>query len=311
MNPHFVILGIILFVFIVAIIRLLIWNRGVDSDYDPSEDTSQFDVETEDFMMHLDPKYLEGHEEDGVTTVLCLGNEPFSAEKGKSGTASLLAEKLNATVYNCAFNNTTMSAKNTAFDKAYTPDAFSLYWLTKTLILQDFTLLDNSIDAFLAKDPDAADTLALLKQVDMDKVDIITIMYDGTDYLEDRIITSPYDLTDVGTCSGSLTQSLTMLRETYPHIRIFVLSPAFACKVGENGEYLLGSMERTPQNNYVLADYMIAYKNVAVENAVSFIDNYGGTVTEDNYKEYLSDHILLNEKGRELVAQRIAKALAP
>lgn len=310
-NPHFVILGIILFVFLAAVVRLLIWNRGIDSEYDPTENTSQFDVETEDFIMQLDPRFLEGRKDDGVTTILCLGNEAFASERGETGVTAKLADKLNATVYNGAFNHTTMSAKNTAFDKSYPNDAFSLYWLTRTLTLQDFTLLDNTLEAFEAEDADAADTLTTLKNIDMDKVDVLFIMYDGHDYLDDRIITSPYDLSDIGTCTGSLNQSLAMLQESYPHIRLVVMSPAFACMVDDDGGYLSGGTTRTSQNNYALPDYMIAYKNIAVENSASFIDHYNGTITEGNYKEYLEDHILLNEKGRELIASRMAGLIQP
>lgn len=161
----------------------------------------------------------------------------------------------------------------------------------------------------MKEDAKAAETLALLKEVDLEKVDILTIMYDGTDYLEDRIITSPYDLSDIGTCTGSLGQALDLLTEAYPHIRIIVLSPTFACMPDENGVYQLGSTTRTKQNEYVLSDYMIAYKNVAAERGVTFIDHYNGTITEGNYKEYLSDYILLNDKGRKAVADRIIRLL--
>lgn len=308
-NAHVILLIAIVLIFFIALIRLLIWNRGHDSEYDPNEDTSQFDVETEDYIVYVDPTLLENREDDGITTILCLGNEPFSSERGENGIAAQLEQALDATVYNCSFNNTTLSAKNTAYDTNYVQDAFSLYWLTRTLTLQDFTLLDNSIDAFLKEDAKAAETLALLKEVDLEKVDILTIMYDGTDYLEDRIITSPYDLNDIGTCTGSLGQALDLLTESYPHIRIVVLSPTFACMPDENGDYQLGSTTRTKQNEYVLSDYMIAYKNVAAERGVTFIDHYNGTITEGNYKEYLSDYILLNDKGRKAVADRIIKLL--
>ena len=42
---------------------------------------------------------------------------------------------------------------------------------------------------------------------------------------------------------------------------------------------------------------------------VSFIDNYYGTINEDNYKEYMRDYFHLNEKGREKVADRIADVI--
>ena len=37
------------------------------------------DVEVLDSIIPLAPDKLEGHEDDGVTTILCLGNDPFSS----------------------------------------------------------------------------------------------------------------------------------------------------------------------------------------------------------------------------------------
>ena len=39
---------------------------------------------------------------------------------------------------------------------------------------------------------------------------------------------------------------------------------------------------------------------------VSFVDNYYGTINEDNYQEYMKDHMRYNEAGREKLAERIA-----
>lgn len=306
-NPQYIIIGLILIIAAVTVFKIVKWNQGQESDYDPTEDTSQFDTETEDYIMVMDPQLLEGHEDDGVTTVLNIGNAPFAAERSKDSISSQLADLTGATVYNIGFDKTYMSCKNTVFDEGYPNDAFGLYWLTKAITLQDYTLMDNNIDAFSKEDSGAADTLKTLKGIDMDKVDVLTIMYDAQDYLDTRIITSPYDLTDIGTCTGALTQSLTMLQQAYPHIRIIVMSPAFACFVDENGEEQLGSTYKNRLG--FLSDYMIAYKNIAVENGVSFIDNYYGTITENNYKDYLEDNVNLNAKGRKLVAERIAALL--
>lgn len=311
-NLHFVFIGLIVLILAAALIRLFIWNKGEKIEVDPNEDTSQFDVETEDYIMHLDSRYLEGRTDDGMTTILCLGNEPFASERGENGIAGRLEKKLgeNAVVYNAAFENTTLSCKNSAYDESYSPDAFNLYWLTKTICLQDFTLLDSLIDDFSAESPNAKESLDTLKGIDMDTVDVLLIFYDGSDYLNDRIITSPYDLSDIATCSGALGSSLSLLRQTYPHIRIVVLSPTFACQVDAEGNYLPGSSTNTPYKNGFLSDYMIAEKAVAVENGVTFIDNYCGTITEDNYDRYLEDNIHLNDDGRELLAERIQNVLA-
>lgn len=307
LNAHIIIIAIIAIVAIVAAFKLIKWNIGEESDYDPTEDTSQFDTETEDYIMVVDPQILQGYQDDGVTTILNLGNEPFASERGNGSISKELANLTDSTVYNGAFNSTFMSCKNTIFNENYSNDAFSLFWLAKSLTLNDFTLQENHLETFQKEDSGAKKALDELKSIDMNKVDVITIMYDARDYLETRITTSPYDLGDVGTCTGALSQSLTLLQEVYPHIRIIVLSPTFANFVDENGNQQSGGT----YNNRIgfLSDYMTAYKNIAVEYSVSFIDNYYGTITESNYKEYLEDHINLNKNGRKLIAQRIAKIL--
>lgn len=45
--------------------------------------------------------------------------------------------------------------------------------------------------------------------------------------------------------------------------------------------------------------------------SVSFIDNFYGSVNEDNYLDYMTDYIHFNDAGRELLAQRFADCLFP
>ena len=67
---HLALLAVILLMFLSAAIRLIIWNIGVDSGYDPNADTSEFDTEPQDYIQPMDASLLEGHEDDGITTCL-------------------------------------------------------------------------------------------------------------------------------------------------------------------------------------------------------------------------------------------------
>ena len=60
-------------VLLFTILRLFIWNIGEDTGYDPSETTTEFDVELMDYLQPLDPEMRSDWEDDGVTTVLALG----------------------------------------------------------------------------------------------------------------------------------------------------------------------------------------------------------------------------------------------
>ena len=69
-SGHVIFVIVFSIILVVTIVRLFLWNRGRQSDYDPNETTTEFDVEVMDYLQPLDPEMLEGHEDDGVTTVL-------------------------------------------------------------------------------------------------------------------------------------------------------------------------------------------------------------------------------------------------
>ena len=82
------------------------------------------------------------------------------------------------------------------------------------------------------------------------------------------------------------------------------MSPTYAQAIDENGNYLNGTI--TDMGNGTLNHYMIKESDVAMDCSVSFIDNYYGTINEDNYSEYMADYMRYNEKGREKLAERVA-----
>ena len=90
---HYIIAGVLLIMVVVAAVKLIIWNIGKDSGYDPDNITSEFETEALDYIQPLDPELLAGREDDGVTTIVALGNNPFSDERGKDGLAEMIAEK--------------------------------------------------------------------------------------------------------------------------------------------------------------------------------------------------------------------------
>ena len=84
-NGHIILLAAILVLAATAIIKLIIWNIGTKSDYDPDNIAEGYDVEALDTIIPLSESKLEGHVDDGVTTILCLGNNPLTDETGSNG----------------------------------------------------------------------------------------------------------------------------------------------------------------------------------------------------------------------------------
>ncbi len=302
---HIGIISAILLIGIIGVIRLSIWNRGQESDYDPNEDTSEFDVESEDYIVAADSEMLAQQADDGVTTILLLGNDSLAETRGQADSIGMQVEEMTGgKVYDASLKNTYLSVKNATYDESYQADVFSLYWMVYCITAQDFTLLEDNARSWDG-DEDVAEIVDMLKTLDMSQVDVITIMYDYHDYEDKRLLVGPYDDTIAASCCGCLWQSVNLIQQTYPHIRVIVSSPYFACVQDENGEIQPGSILNLGQGT--LAAYMIAYKNIATATAVSFIDHYLGTINEDNYEAYLEeDKAHLNAEGRKIIARRIA-----
>ena len=303
---HLALLAVILLMFLIAAIRLIIWNIGEDSGYDPNADTSEFDTEPQDYIQPMDASLLEGHEDDGVTTIVTLGNAPFSDERGSTGLAEKIAQKCDATVYNCAFPDSYLSMKYEEYTDSYPQDALSLYLVTASFCGGDFTLMEHA--AGLVEDTEGTQAaLDTLKSVDFSTVDMIVIMYDLSDYMDDRPVMDENNDINLITWNGALNASIDLIQQTYPHIRIVVLSPSYGQYTDENGNLLNADTEDL--GNGTLPDYVLHEIDVAMANGVSILDNYYGSVTENQAAECLTDGYHLNEAGRERIAQRFAEKI--
>lgn len=302
-NLHIVLVAAILLIAIVSVYRLYKWNQGVPLDTDTEDvDTSQFDIEALDMILPMDSSLLEGREDDGVTTILCLGNNPFTDDRSSTGLSSLIAAKTDSVVYDCAFPNSSAACKYPIYNPEYTRDHFNLYYVAECFRNDEFTAIASIAND--EPDPIYAQTVEVMKTVDMDKVDIIIIMYDSTDYNQGTPSDNPDNPYDVTAFTGGLRTTINNIKNTWPYIRILVMSPTYAQYMDEDGGLHNGTI--TDLGNGTLNHYLVKESDAAMDCGVSFIDNYFGTINEDNYEEYMTDYMHYNDAGREKLADRIA-----
>ena len=302
-NLHIVLIAAILLIAIVSVYRLYRWNQGVPLDADTEDiDTSQFDIEALDMILPMDSSLLEGREDDGVTTILCMGNNPFTDDRSSTGLSSLIAAKTDSVVYDCAFPNSSAACKYPVYNPEYTRDHFNLYYVTECFRNDEFTAIASIAND--EPDPIYAETVEVMKTVDMDKVDIIIIMYDSTDYNQGTPSDNPDNPYDVTAFTGGLRTTINSITNTWPYIRVFVMSPTYARYMDEDGGLHNGTT--TDLGNGTLNHYLVKESDAAMDCGVSFIDNYFGTINEDNYEEYMTDYMHYNDAGREKLADRIA-----
>lgn len=304
-NFHLVLIAAILIIAVTSVYRLAKWNQGTLLEDNTDIDTSQFDIEALDMIIPMDASLLEGREDDGETTILCFGNNPFSDDRGDTGLAAQIASKTGATVYDCAFPDSSLACRYPVYNPEYTKDHFNFYYVVECFRNNEFTAISST--ASYEADPRYAEGVEVMKTVDMDKVDIIVIMYDSTDYNIGTPSDNPDNPYDVTTFTGGLRTTVANIKSTWPYIRIFVMSPTYAQAIDEEGNLSNGTT--TDWGNGTLTHYLVKEVDAAMDCGVSIIDNYYGTINEDNYKEYMKDHMRYNEAGREKLAERIADVI--
>ena len=242
-----------------------------------------------------------------ASNIVLFGNAPFADDRDSSDSlANLIAKETGANVYNCSISGSYLAAQELNFDPTVAAmDAYCLYWLVS---LATGAPIDNyyvqAAEQLGDKTPaDAEEVINTLKALDFNTIDTVAIMYDATDYLLGNPMYNDDNPTDPTQFTGNLEASLDVLQSLYPQIRIIVMSPTYAYAVDENGDYVSSDMY-IYNNRDVLSTYVIKECYSANLHSVSFMDNLYGSITEDNAKEYLTDNLHLNVKGRKLIAKR-------
>lgn len=309
-NIHYAFWAAVLIIVVIAAVKLAIWNKGIQDDTDVTIDHPEYDIESMDYILPLNPKLLADREDDGITTVVCLGNAPFADKwNEKDNLAKLIEQELgeNAKVYNCSVTDSYMTAMKPNLSYGHTYDVFSFYWLTTVIAVDNDEIVKAALDALPDASEELKESMNTLMGIDFEKVDVIAVMYDGSDYLAGRNGINVDNPTDIQTFTGALKAGIELIQEFYPHIRIMVMSPTYAYALGENGEY--ESSDIVDYGRGTLATYAIFESDVCYESSVSYIDNLYASVNADNAPEYLEDYIHLNEKGRRLLARRFVECL--
>lgn len=315
LNTHIILIIIFLLLVVVAVCKFVNWGEFIDQEELFKDGEGIYVPDTYDNMVPLyneDGTITPLNTSDGLNIVL-FGNAPFADDRGKENSLPAMIEELSGgTVYNCSISGSYAAAENSYLDPAYNPkDAFTFYWMSilachgkvKDFYGQAVRILGDSAP------PEALEVQKTLATLDFSEIDVIAVMYDATDYLLGRPVADVEDASDFQQFTTNIAAGLDLIQSTYPHIRIIVLSPAyaFADQIDENGEYISSDI-------YLYADHPLSYYAyrealVCAERSISFVDNIYNTFNEDNAKSYLTDNLHLNEAGRRKIAERFNTAL--
>ncbi len=311
LNIHTLLLLVFILMIVGVVYRVLNWGQRID----PNEIISENHENTPDtFDLFLPLMDAEGNvisEDSEVSTIVCFGNAPFADDRdSEDNLANIIASKTGATVYNCSIGDSYLAAENdTLHVSRYPRDAYNFYWLVHVAAKSPVYGSCERAAEVLGDDaaPEAAEVYDTLWNLDFTTVDTVVIMYDASDYLTGQKIYSNSNSTDIQYFTGNLEAGIELLQNTYPWIRIIVMSPTYAFAVDEEGNYISSDMYTYGWD--VLSTYVIKEHDSCLDRNVSFVDHLYGTIHEDNAEDYLTDNLHLNTAGRELVADRLIEAL--
>jgi len=303
---HICILAAIVVIAGIAALRLYLWDKGTTSNREADieqVDPSEFDVEAMDMIIPIDSSRLEGHDTDGDLEILCLGNNPFTDDRSETGLANLIAQKTGAKVYDAAFPDSSTCYHNFPIIDSFPWDHYNLPSLANVLLAGEFKTLHSALQ-YVEDQSLYTPGIEALESVDMNKLDAIIIMYDSTDYNSGTPCMNEAVPDDVTAFTGGLTFFLNIVNQYWPHIRVFVMTPTYAQFMDENGKLYSGTTKDIGSG--ALPYYVQNEITATVSCGYSVIDNYYGTINEDNYTEYMSDYKHYNDAGREKLADRIS-----
>lgn len=310
LNIH-VLLLVVFIIFVAALThKFSNWGEYIDLDEIFADGQGTYEDNLDEILplrTEPGPDYVD----DGITTIVAFGNAPFADDRDSDDNLARIIEDMSgATVYNCAVNGSYLAAQSYAFDDVWHPmDAFTFYWLctlaTDGPIEDYYTRAKESMGEDYP--PEGDYVVETLTTLDFNKVDVITIMYDATDYFMNNDMYNDENDTDIMQFTGNLEAGIELIQQTYPHIRIIVMSPPYAFALDDYGNYMSSDIRTYGED--VLSTYVIKQYSSTLSRSCTFIDHLYGTITEDNASEYLVDHLHLNVEGRKKVAERFVDAL--
>ncbi|MBQ9512638.1 MAG: hypothetical protein IJR58_05550 [Lachnospiraceae bacterium] len=307
-------LGIMLAILII-VVMLLVWNRGRETGFDINEVSTEFDTEELDQVFYVPEEDLATSQAatDVKLNILFLGNDALSDGDENARipdyVASYLKEHSDEEVHvsNAAVAGSRIAAKSAQYDAMYPYDLVSFFYTASYIASGDFSFMERyATDTGSATASSAAQ---VLKETDFSALDMIVVMYDATDYLNGTPVFNPGNAYDQITYCGALKSGIMAIKERYPHIRFVFMFPTF-CYI-EDADGNLGNSDIVDIGNGDLTTYLIKAIDVCQEEGVSIIDNYSGTVNEDNADEYLTDNVHLTDTARKHIAAHLLRVVFP
>lgn len=182
--------------------------------------------------------------------------------------------------------------------------------LTDSITTNDWTITDTAIDEIDAYYGNTSYSTIYnrLKAIDFNTVDFITFMYGTNDANNSVFEIGGTDSNDTYTVNGALNHILQSIMSTYPHIKVYALSPIFRQKLSGWGDG--DSDDSKLPNGVYLYDIAQSIVDKSKEYHIPVKDMYNESgINRYNADHFLKDGVHPGDEGVKLMNEVIYKYL--
>lgn len=241
-------------------------------------------------------------------TLVCFGDSITGNFTSPTDYPTFIANETGMNVINMGFGGCRMGYH--AYENY---DAFSMYNLADAIISGNFTLQDGGIAGTLGEgtvSASFADKLTILKTIDFNTVDYISIAYGTNDWGNNTPIDNT-DLLSATSYRGATRYALSELLNAYPHLRVLLITPIYSYDIA-NARDSDSELWVRGTGNWRLTEYVDALIEMGKEFKVSVLNAYTTLgFNKYNWQTYLSDSDGTHPTiaGREKMGEVITSAL--
>lgn len=168
-------------------------------------------------------------ETNTLRKVVNFGDSIFGNTNDNTSISAYLSQLLGTDCFNAGFGGCRMAERTDLQWNAFGMTALADAICSGDWSIQDQYVNDSSLPSYFKG------KLTLLKQINFaNDVDIITIAYATNDYVSTLTFDNPNNKYDRTTFLGALRYSVKKIQETYPHIKILVITPIWRGFVGQS-----------------------------------------------------------------------------
>lgn len=245
--------------------------------------------------------------------IVFLGDSVIGNRAETFGVTTVMEERLGKTVFNGALGGTGMSVRQDIDWESVPGRQWSMVKLAQSIYTGDWTgqlsgvsyseyyidMIGQVLDYFY-------DRIQILSRIDFEQVDILLIEHGTNDYNSGQLTDNEEDPFDITTYGGALRQTVSLLQERFPDLRIILVSPVYC-------EFIAMENAKCTEMDFgggVLDAYVEVQKNIAQEYDLEWIDLYHHSgIGPDTIDIYTYDKLHLTKEGQQLIGDLIADYL--